>query len=92
MVAAGGGGLTEGAREERGGVLLEIKLKETIRTCLNQTGAKVSLNWARAIFQRTASLGEAPVIRPSVQTQPTRPALGLTRTESLGLPPREDGN
>ena len=24
-----------------------------------QTGAKVSLNWARAIFQRTASLGEA---------------------------------
>ena len=51
--------LTEGAREERGGVLLEIKFKETIRTCLNQTGAKVSLNWARAIFQRTASLGEA---------------------------------
>ena len=27
------------------------------------------------------------MIRPSVQTQPTRPALGLTRTESLGLPP-----
>ena len=42
--------LTEGAREERGGVLLEIKFKETIRTCLNQTGARVSLNWARAIF------------------------------------------
>ena len=42
--------LTEGAREERGGVLLEIKFKETIRTCLNQTGAKVSLNWTRAIF------------------------------------------
>ena len=41
---------TEGAREERGGVLLEIKFKETIRTCLNQTGAKVSLNWTRAIF------------------------------------------
>ena len=42
--------LTEGAREERGGVLLEFKFKETIRTCLNQTGAKVSLNWTRAIF------------------------------------------
>ena len=28
----------------------EIKFKETIRTCLNQTGARVSLNWARAIF------------------------------------------
>ena len=36
VVAAGGGGLTEGAREERGGVLLEIKLKESIRTCLKR--------------------------------------------------------
>ena len=41
----------------------EIKFKETIRTCLNQTGAKVSLNWARAISQRTASLGEAVSLR-----------------------------
>ena len=28
----------------------QIKHKETIRTCLTQTGAKVSLNWTRAIF------------------------------------------
>ena len=54
--------LTEGAREERGGVLLEIKFKETIRTCLNQTGAKVSLNMIRAIFNasRVAPRGGLP--------------------------------
>ena len=28
----------------------QIRLKETIRTCLTQTGAKVSLHWRRAIF------------------------------------------
>ena len=41
---------------------LEIKFKETIRTCLNQTGAKVSLNLIRAIFNasRVAPRGGLP--------------------------------
>ena len=37
----------------------EITSKETIRTCLIQTGAKVSLDCRCAIFIRDASLGEA---------------------------------
>ena len=37
----------------------DIKSKETIRTCLNQTGAKVSFDCTCVFFQREASLGEA---------------------------------
>ena len=48
----------------------DIKSKETIRTCLNQTGAKVSFDCTCVFFQREASLGEAVALAVSQVPHP----------------------